>query len=67
MDTPLDKLSYSIQGLAAATELSVDSIQKAIKRNDLIPSYYGVKPLIPVEEARRWLSSLPNERPERVA
>lgn len=67
MESQLDKLSYSVQNLAAATDLSVDSIQKAIKRSDLIPSYFGSKPIIPVEEARRWLLSLPNEKPERVA
>jgi hypothetical protein len=32
-----------------------------------VPSYFGSKPLIPVEEARRWLQSLPNEKPERAA
>ena len=67
MDAPLDKLSYSVQNLAIATDLSVDSIQKAIKRDELVPSYFGSKPLIPVEEARRWLASLPNEKPERAA
>ena len=67
MDTQLEKLSYSVQTLAVATELSVDSIQKAIKRSELVPSYFGSKPLIPVEEARRWLASLPNEKPGRAA
>ena len=67
MDAQLDKLSYSVPNLAAATDLSVDSIQKAIKKGDLVPSYFGVKPLITREEARRWLGSLPNEKPERVA
>lgn len=67
MEAQLDKLSYSVQNLAVATDLSVDSIQKAIKRSELVPSYFGSKPLIPVEEARRWLQSLPNEKPERVA
>lgn len=67
MEAQLSKLSYSVQNLALATDLSVDSIQKAIKNSELIPSYFGSKPLIPVDEARRWLESLPNEKPERVA
>lgn len=67
MEAQFDKLSYSVQSLALATDLSVDSIQKAIKRSELVPSYYGAKPLIPVAEAKRWLSSLPNEKPERAA
>jgi hypothetical protein len=66
-EAQLDKLSYSVDGLAEATQLSKDSISKAIKNNTLVASYYGVKPLILRDEAIRWLKSLPNERPERVA
>lgn len=66
METQLDKLSYSLASLADATDLSVDSIQKAIKRDELVPSYYGSKPVVLVEEALRWLRSLPNEKPERA-
>lgn len=66
-ETQLDKLSYSVEGLAEATQLSKDSISKAIKNNALVASYYGVKPLILRDEAIRWLKSLPNERPERAA
>lgn len=62
METQLDKLSYSVPNLAAATDLSVDSIQKAIKNGDLVANYFGAKPLVTREEARRWLNSLPNER-----
>lgn len=67
MDAQLDKLSYSLQSLAEATDLSVDSIQKAIKKDELVPSYFGSKPIILRDEARRWLASLPNEKPERAA
>lgn len=67
MEAQLDKLSYSVQNLAGATDLSVDSIQKAIKRGDLVANYFGTKPIITREEARRWIDSLPTERPERVA
>lgn len=67
MEAQLDKLSYSVQNLAAATDLSVDSIQKAIKKDELVPSYFGSKPIILRDEARRWLASLPNEKPEKAA
>lgn len=62
MDVQLEKLSYSLASLAEATDLSVDSIQKAIKRDELAPSYFGSKPIILRDEARRWLASLPTEK-----
>lgn len=58
-----DKISYSVRSLAAATELSVDSINKAIKNGDLVARYFGTKPLIGREEAKRWFEALPDERP----
>ena len=66
MEATLDKLSYSVPNLAAATDLSVDSISKAIKKGDLVANYFGSKPLVTRDEARRWLNDLPNEKPERV-
>ncbi|KQQ65035.1 hypothetical protein [Microbacterium sp. Leaf320] len=67
MEAQLDKLSYSIPNLAIASDLSVDSIQKAIKRGDLVANYFGTKPIITRDEARRWIESLPTEKPERAA
>lgn len=67
MEAQLDKLSYSVPNLATATDLSIDSIQKAIKRGDLVANYFGTKPLITRDEARRWIESLPTEKPERAA
>lgn len=67
MEAQLDKLSYSLASLADATDLSVDSIQKAIKKDELVASYFGSKPIILRDEARRWLDSLPNDKPERAA
>ena len=67
MDAQLSKLSYSLRSMADATDLSIDSIRKAIDAGDLVPSYYGTKPLIPRDEALRWLAALPTEKPERVA
>lgn len=67
MEALLDKLSYSIPNLAIASDLSVDSIQKAIKRGDLVANYFGTKPIIARDEARRWIESLPTEKPERAS
>lgn len=66
MEAALDKLSYSVPNLAAATDLSVDSISKAIKNGDLVANYFGSKPLVTRDEARRWLNDLPNEKPGRA-
>lgn len=67
MEAQLNKISYSVQNLATATDLSVDSIQKAIKSGDLVANYYGTKPLVMGDEARRWIESLPTDRPGRAA
>ncbi|WP_323986258.1 MerR family transcriptional regulator [Microbacterium plantarum] len=61
------KLAYSIPDLAEAVGLSVSSIRDAIDRGDLRPKYPNRKPIIPAGEAERWIASLPEEKPERVA
>lgn len=61
--TKRNKISYSLRGLSEATELSVDSIQAAIRRGDLTASYFGTKPVVEEEEAVRWIKSLPTEKP----
>lgn len=58
----LEKLAYSIDSLAEATDLSRSSIYNAIRDNELVPVYRGNKPLISRTEAERWLDSLPTER-----
>ena len=65
-DGTLDKLAYSIPNLAAAMDLSVDSITKAIKRGDLTALRYGTKPLISKDEAIRWRDSLTDDTNERA-
>ena len=60
----------SVLTVAEAAEevrLSVDSVQKAIKNNDLAVKYYGTKPLVKFTELMRWFDSLPDEKPERAA
>jgi hypothetical protein len=63
----LTKLAYSIPALAEAVDLSVSSIRDAIARDELKPKYPNRKPIIPVAEAQRWIDSLSDEKPERVA
>lgn len=52
---------------AAEVRLSVDSIQKAIKSNELPAKYYGTKPLVKFKELMRWFDNLPDEKQGRVA
>jgi len=68
MDEPqFEKLAYSIPNFAKAVDLSVDTIRKAIDRNDLIvvyPTSAGRKPLITRKDGEAWLDSLPTESPQ---
>ena len=63
-------LAYTLDAFAAATGFSKESIRQEIDAGNLVPSYGGrqrTKPVIIRAEGIRWLKSLPNERPERVA
>lgn len=66
LDKTIEPIAYTLPEAAAAVGLSVDSIRKAIENKDLVASYYGTKPLIGVEELRRWFTSLDTERPARA-
>ena len=59
---PLQKLAYSIQSLADATDLSYEQVRQAIKRSELVAKYSGSKAVIRREDAIAWLDSLPDER-----
>ncbi|GLK17192.1 hypothetical protein GCM10017602_16740 [Herbiconiux flava] len=59
------KIAYSIPEAADAAGLSTTSIRNAIARNDLVPSFYGPKPLLPRAELERWLVAMPSEPPRR--
>ena len=63
----LEKLAYSIPNFAKAVDISVSAVREAIDKGDLVPSYPNSKPLILLEEGKRWLDSLPTEKPERAA
>lgn len=59
----LDKLSYSIENFAKATDLGVTTIREAIKSGDLIARYPNSKPIIAREDGLLWLRSLAVEKP----
>lgn len=52
-------LSLSLPDAAKATGYSLESIRKAIKRLELMPSYANTKPVVMVEELVRWLRERP--------
>ena len=57
----LTKLAYSLDEFAEAVSLSKAQVRKHIDAGDLTPSYSGTKPIIPLDEARRFLEALPAE------
>ena len=66
MTNELEQLAYSIPNFAKAVDLSVDTIRKAIDKNDLLVSYpttAGRKPIITRKNGEKWLDSLPVESP----
>jgi hypothetical protein len=56
------QIAYAYPALAAAVDLSVQTLRDEVKAGRLIPSYVGAKPLFRYEEVKRWLESLPAER-----
>ena len=58
---PPTKLAYTYAEAAVAVGLSKSTLRAAVQRNELIAAYSGSKPLILLEELRRWLQTLPQE------
>lgn len=56
------RLSLTLPDAALATGYSLESIRKAIREDELVPSYANSKPVVMVEELERWLRTLPSER-----
>jgi hypothetical protein len=56
------QIAYAYPALAAAVDLSEQTLRNEVKAGRLIPSYVGAKPLFRYEEVRRWLEALPAER-----
>lgn len=57
------KQAYTVQSMSDAYEVSVSYLRSDIATGRLRPKYLGRKPLISVEEAERWFSALPDDRP----
>lgn len=58
-------LALSIENAAAACDVSVQTIRAAIKTGELAARFAGAKggkTIIPVDELRAWVDSLPSER-----
>jgi hypothetical protein len=62
-----ETLSYSLTEFAIYTGLGITTIREAIDRGDLIPRFPNSKPIIEFEEGKRWLASLPTEKPARAS
>jgi len=54
------KIAYNYKEAATAVGLSQTSLQTAVRRNDLVPSYFGSKPVFTAEELARWVSTFPD-------
>lgn len=66
LEKSIEAIAYTLPELATAVGLSVDSIRKAIDNDELVASYFGTKPIVEADEARRWIKSLPTERPVKA-
>jgi hypothetical protein len=73
MSIQIAPVSYDYAGASAATGYSVDVIGKAVKAGDLAVRYVVVdgrqlsKPVIEVDELRRWVAAGKTEREEKTA
>ena len=55
-------IAYSLQSAAEAVGLSIDTIKREVKANNLAVRYYGRKPLIPATALEKWFNALPSVR-----
>ncbi|MFD2792550.1 hypothetical protein ACFS27_03215 [Promicromonospora vindobonensis] len=68
MNTPITAVSYSIDTASAATGVSRDVVQRAMRSGDLVVHYPNVsgkqvgKPLILAEDLRAWVAAGKTER-----
>lgn len=66
-DPVKETLAYTVEEFAAYTGYGRTTIDEAIARGDLSPRYANKKGVIDIEEGRRWLRSLPSERPVKAS
>jgi len=68
MNAPIAAVSYSIDTAAAATGLSRDVVQRAMRSGDLVVHYPDIsgkqvsKPLILADDLRAWIAAGKTER-----
>ncbi|ROS28872.1 hypothetical protein EDF22_0603 [Rathayibacter sp. PhB127] len=55
-------LAYNYAELAAAAGCSIDMVERAAKAGRLVVSRIGTKPVVEVDEAKRWIKSLPKDK-----
>jgi len=60
---PTSPLAYSVIGAAAATGLSVSTIENLIRDGDLNVRYAGSKRVVPASELLAYIEALPYDRP----
>lgn len=63
----LERLAYSIQSLADATDLSYETVRQAVLKNELVARFSGKKAVILRDDAMAWLQSLPDQKPQPAA
>lgn len=61
LDTP-ETLAFSVPSAAAATGTSRARLYEAMKAGELRARKFGRRTIIPADELRRWLGSLPEAR-----
>jgi hypothetical protein len=60
------KLSYSVPALAEAADISRSKIYEEMAAGRLRAKKFGARTIIPADEARRWLQSLPDFSTEQA-
>jgi hypothetical protein len=63
----MDKLGYSVPALAEAADVSRSKLYEEMAAGRLKAKKFGARTIIPADEARRWLDSLPDFTPEQAA
>lgn len=58
-----DVLAVSYDDAARITGVSRRVLQEAVRANALVASYPTSKPVFTIAELKRWLATLPTERP----
>jgi hypothetical protein len=59
----MDKIAYTLAEAGPAVGYSRSTIEKQIALGNLVPRYVNSKPVIPADELKRWLSTLPEVSP----